>query len=71
MSEMKVVAVRSDGALLVALQNTFESPAAIVLDDEFMVTTRGSALARGTWQDATNETISQELRARIASELTK
>jgi hypothetical protein len=46
---MKVEAVRDDGALLVT-----DGPAAAIVDgDQFWITSRDSALARGAWEPAT------------------
>jgi 2'-5' RNA ligase len=50
---MNVVAVRDDGALLVTLSRG--DAAAIISDDGVWVTTRGSALARGSWSEPSGE----------------
>ena len=66
---MNVVAVRDDGALLVTLGG---QAAAIVLDDNASLTTRGAALARGDWSDdvigvgvPTDIDLRRRLRARL------
>lgn len=49
---MKIVAIRDDGALLVAHGDN--RAAAIVLEDQTFLTTIDSALARGYWNEPTS-----------------
>lgn len=67
---MNVAAIRDDGALLVAKDDTPESLVVIVVGDEISpVMTRGAALARGTWNDGIDTDIPEQLRSRIAAVL--
>lgn len=63
---MNILAVRDDGALLV----TGGGEAAIIVSDEgLFTTTRGAALARGTWGDVTTEVVPLEVRDRVRRQL--
>lgn len=53
--DLQVVAVRDDGALLVALSTG--NAAAVMSDDGVWVTTRDAALARGTWAASSGEVV--------------